>query len=331
MATLKEIAEDVGVSIATVSRILNEDPTLSVKEETRNKVYDSAIKLGYQSENFKPLIRNIAFLYWLTEEEELEDEYFQEMREEIFAQAEKKNIRISIHTIEEGIESVPEDINGFIGVGPFNDRELDFLHEITEHGVFIDTTPDMLHYDSVRPDLYQTTDQAIDYFLENGHEEIGFIGGTYFDRNDQVDLQDSRERRFRYRLEEIGKLNEDYIFTQRGFSFQTGKDLMEKAIKELGDDLPTAFFVASDPIALGCLQILNYKGIKVPDRVSLIGINNNKISRYISPPLTTFDIDRQALVSNAMEMLIERIVHCRTYRKKLFLETKLIVRDSTLS
>ena len=331
MVTLKEIAEDVGVSIATVSRILNEDPTLSVKEETRNKVYDSAIKLGYQSENFKPLIRNIAFLYWLTEEEELEDEYFQEMREEIIAQAKKKNIRISIHTIEEGIESVPEDINGFIGVGPFNDRELDFLHEITEHGVFIDTTPDMLHYDSVRPDLYQTTDQAIDYFLKNGHEAIGFIGGTYFDRNEEIDLQDSRERRFRYRLEEIGKLNEDYIFTKRGFSFKTGKKLMEKAINELGDDLPTAFLVASDPIAIGCLQILNYKGIKVPSRVSLISINNNKISRYISPPLTTFDIDRQALVSNAMEMLIERIVHGRNYRKKLFLETKLIIRDSTLS
>ena len=60
MATLKEIAEDVGVSIATVSRILNEDPTLSVKEETRNKVYDSAIKLGI-SRKILPLIRNIAF------------------------------------------------------------------------------------------------------------------------------------------------------------------------------------------------------------------------------------------------------------------------------
>src|SRR5699024_1977595 len=120
-----------------VSRILNEDPTLSVKEETRNKVYDSAIKLGYQSENFKPLIRNIAFLYWLTEEEELEDEYFQEMREEIFAQAEKKNIRISIHTIEEGIESVREDINGFIGVGQCHERELDLFNEMTENGCFI--------------------------------------------------------------------------------------------------------------------------------------------------------------------------------------------------
>lgn len=331
MVTLKEIANDVGVSIATVSRILNEDPTLSVKEETRNKVYDSAIKLGYQSENFKPLIRNIAFLYWLTEQEELEDEYFQEMRKEIVAQAKKQNIRISIHTIEDGIESVPDDINGFIGVGPFNDSELAVLHEITEHGVFIDTTPDMLHYDSVRPDLYQTTDQALDHFLNNGHQKIGFIGGTYFDRNEKVDLQDSRERRFRYRLSEKGILNEQYIFTQRGFSFQTGKDLMEKAIEELGDDLPTAFFVASDSIAIGCLQILNYKGIAIPARVSLIGINNNRISKYVSPPLTTFGIDRQALVSNAMDMLIDRIVHGRTYRKKLFLETELIIRNSTLS
>src|SRR5699024_8459847 len=160
--------------------------------------------------------------YWITEEEEQEDEYFQEMREEMLAEAEKKNNRITIHTIEEGIESVSEDIKGFIAQGTFNDSELYLLHEITEQGSFIDSSTDMLIYDSVRPVLYQTTVQAIDYFLKNGHEEIGFIGGTYFDRNDQVDLQDSRERRFRYRLEEIGKLNEDYIFTQRGFSFQTG-------------------------------------------------------------------------------------------------------------
>ena len=55
-------------------------------------------------------------MYWLTEEEELEDEYFQEMGRN-FRSSGKKNIRISIHTIEEGIESVPEDINGFIEWG----------------------------------------------------------------------------------------------------------------------------------------------------------------------------------------------------------------------
>lgn len=327
MPTLKQIAEDAQVSIATVSRILNEDPTLSVKEETRSRVYDSALRLGYQSKNFKPIIKNIAFLFWLPDED-LEDEYFNKMKDIVIHEAYKNNVRLSIHTIDEGIESVSEEINGFIGVGAFTNKELHYLHNITENGVFIDTTPDMLHYDSVRPDLYQATDQAIEMLIQKGHTEIGFIGGTFYDRELNLNAMDSREKRFRVKLSEKGLLNESYIFTKRGFSFETGKILMEKAIDKLGDNLPTAFFIAADPIAIGCLQVLNRHGYYIPSRVSVISINDSDISKYVSPPLTTFRIDMNILVTNAMEMLIERIVNGREYRKKIFIETKLIIRKS---
>jgi len=331
MATLRDIANDIGVSITTVSRVLNEDPTLSVKEETRNKVYESAIKLGYRTNQPNPLINDIVFLFWFTEQEELEDVYFQEMKKEISEQTQKNNINISMYTIKDGIESIPENVNGFIAVGAFTDIELEYLHEITDNGVFIDTTPDMLHYDSVRPDLYQATDQAIEYFVKNGHKEIGFIGGSYFDRNEEVELMDNRERRFRNQMSNYGLLNEKYIYTQGDFTFQNGINLMEKVINDLKENLPTAFFIAADPIAIGCLQMLNKKDISVPNRVSIISINNINLSKFVSPPLTTFHIDMKALVSNAIQMLIEQVIDKRTYRKKLFIETDLKIRNSTKS
>ena len=329
MVTLKEIAEDVGVSIATVSRVLNEDPSLSVTEETRTKVYESAQKLGYRTKSIQPLVKNVAFLYWFTEQEELEDVYFQEMRKEIADQSKKHNIHITMYTIEEGIEKVPTNINGFIAVGSFTEDELGYLHNITENGVFLDSTPDASHYDSVRPDLYQVTDQALDFFIENGHKKIGFIGGTFVDRNTDRDLMDMREKRFRKHLTDWGLLDERFIYTKRGFTFNTGVEMMEKAIKDLGEDLPTAFLIAADPIAIGCMQVLNKRGIYVPSRVSIISINDISVSKYVSPPLTTFRIDMEALVSNAMDILVERIIGGRAYRKKLFIESKMVLRKST--
>ncbi|WP_315899349.1 substrate-binding domain-containing protein, partial [Klebsiella sp. Kpp] len=70
---------------------------------------------------------------------------------------------------------------------------------------------------------------------------------------------------------------------------------MKNAIDTLGEELPTAFYIAADPIAVGCLQALNEYGIAIPGRVNLISVNNISIAKYVSPPLTTFHIDLMEL------------------------------------
>ncbi|HJB22826.1 MAG TPA: LacI family DNA-binding transcriptional regulator, partial [Candidatus Jeotgalibaca pullicola] len=329
MATIHDVAKDSGYSIATVSRVLNNDPSLSVTEETRSKIHDSALKVGYQKKVLKPLIKNVAFLYWITEKDELKDVYFRGMRLELEKQALENNIELKMYTMEEGIEKVPTTIRGFIAVGAFTKKELTHLHTITENGVFLDTSPDSIYYDSVRPDLDEMTETAINFFTSKGHKNIGFIGGTFHDRNDDTEKMDFRERQFRFYMNEIGLLKEEYIFVQRGFSFNTGIELMEKAINTLGDQLPSAFFIAADPIAIGCLQVLNEKGILIPNQVSIISINNLNMTKYLSPPLTTFDIDMKEMVKNGIQMLKEQILENRKVRKKLFIEAELIKRKTT--
>lgn len=329
MTTLKEVAENAKVSITTVSRVLNNDPTISVTDDTRKRVVDSAMKLGYLKRKMNPPLQNIAFLYWLTEQTEIEDVYFKEMRNEIRKEATKFNIDITRYSIEQGIKAIPKSIQGFIAVGNFTTEELVYLKSVTENGVFIDTSPDTTRYDSVRPDLYEITDQAIGYFVEQGHEKIGFIGGTSVDRDTDRDFPDLRENEFRAKMQRVDLLEENYIYTKRGFTFLTGVELMEKAIVELGDNMPTAFFVASDAIALGCLQSLNKRGFLVPKRVSIISINDISLAKYVTPPLTTFHINMNALVSNAMQLLTEQILESRIYRKKLFIESDMVIRKST--
>lgn len=67
MATIKDIGEKTGFSISTVSRVLSNDQSLSVPEETREKIFDAAEQLNYRKKTVKSLVKDIAFLYWLTE------------------------------------------------------------------------------------------------------------------------------------------------------------------------------------------------------------------------------------------------------------------------
>ncbi|KYD15147.1 LacI family DNA-binding transcriptional regulator [Caldibacillus debilis] len=329
MATIKDVAAEAGYSIATVSRVLNNDPNLSVTEETRKKIFEAAEKLNYRKKTIRPLVKNIAFLYWITDKEELEDVYFKTMRVELEKLAKANNVELTTYKITDGIDQVPDDIQGFIAVGGFSEKELDRLRKITKCGVFLDTAPDPDHFDSVLPDLKRITTRAIDFFMEKKHTEIGFVGGTYYNPNTGEDEMDIRERTFRTYMQEAGLLKESYIFCNRGFSVENGYHLMKKAIQRLGEDLPTAFFVASDPIAVGCLQALNEHGIAIPGRVSIISVNNISITKYVSPPLTTFHIDVHEICKNAIQFLLEQVLEKRKTVKTLYIGAKLIVRKST--
>ncbi|KQB94182.1 HTH-type transcriptional regulator GanR [Geobacillus sp. PA-3] len=329
MATIRDIAKQSGYSISTVSRVLNNDQSLSVSDETREKIYEVAEKLNYRKKTVRKLVRNIAFLYWLTDKEELEDVYYKTMRIEIEKLAKSFNIELLTYKISDGIDKIPETIEGFIAVGIFSDKELARLRGITTNGVFIDLSPDPNYFDSVRPDLTQITKKAIDFFIEKGHKEIGFIGGTYPNPNTGKDEMDLRERVFRSYMLEKGLLNDKYIFCHRGFSVENGYQLMNTAIQKLGEQLPTAFFVAADPIAVGCLQALNEQRIEIPNRVSIISVNNISVTKYVSPPLTTFHIDIHEICKNALELLLERVQGKRKLVKTLLLGSELIIRKST--
>ncbi|MBM7603869.1 LacI family transcriptional regulator [Metabacillus crassostreae] len=329
MATIKDIAKEAGYSISTVSRVLNNDQSLSVPDETREKIYDVAEKLNYKKNKVRLLVKNIAFLYWLTDKEELEDVYFKTMRLEIEKLAKKFNVELTTYKITDGISIIPDNIEGFIAVGTFSDKELAHLRSLTSNGVFIDSTPDPSHFDSVKPDLAQVVTKTVDLFIEKGHTEIGFIGGTYHNPNNDQDEMDFRERIFRQYMVEKGLLKEEYIFCHRGFSVDNGYYLMKNAVDNLGDQLPTAFFIASDAIAVGCLQALNEMGIAIPNRVSIVSINNISVAKYVSPPLTTYHIDIQELCKNAIELLLEQVLEKRKLVKTLYIGSNLVVRKST--
>ena len=123
MVTIKKIAEEAGFSQATVSRLLKGDSTLSVGEETRKTIINTALSLGYDRSKIKTTIEKIALLFWITNQEELQDLYFHQLRLSIEKYAQENNLDIVTLKYEDGIESLPKQISGFIGVGFFSSEE----------------------------------------------------------------------------------------------------------------------------------------------------------------------------------------------------------------
>lgn len=328
MATIKDIALKVGVSNATVSRVLNYDEGISVNEETRQSIFQAAEELNYKKKVINPKIEDVALLYWPKNQEEFEDIYYKTIRIELEKLAKERNIKLIRYNKADGIKTVSKTSKAFIGIGWFTQEEINYLKKITPHGIFIDTSPDESNYDSVRPNLDSIVTQIVDYFIEKGHKNLGFIGGTDFDIITGKPVMDVREWSFRESAKYYSCLEEKNIFITNQFSVEEGYRLGMKAIEELGENMPTAFCMASDTLSVGALQAFNEKGWDIPKRVAFFSINNISIAQYVSPPLTTYHIDIPLMCDAALDLLTERLLKGRNITKTVYINGKAIFRKS---
>jgi len=330
MATIKDIAEKAGVSIATVSRVLNYDQTLSVTDETRKRIFEIAESLSYKKKSVKKtnIPTKIAIISWYTEEEELEDLYYLSISIGITDRCQQRNIS-AVKYFYSSYEDLQEfgDVRGIIAVGKFSTAQAEKLTKITDNIIFVDCSPDDDRFDSVVVDFERATKSVIDYLLAKGHQSIGYIGGreTYRDQSDNI--LDLREKTFRQYLSDLGQFNESAVYIGN-FTVRDGYRLMKQAIQDHGSNLPTAFFAGNDQIAIGCLQALNEENIHVPEEVNIIGLNDISVSKYVYPSLSTVKVHTELMGETAVDLLVERI-EGRTIPKKVFIATNLVIRDSS--
>lgn len=326
MATIKEIAEIVGVSSAAVSRVLNYDEGISVSDETREAIFSIAEKVGYKKKVIYPKIENVALLYFTDNEDELEDVFYRGVREEIVKQAKKMNIHLSIYDRKDGMGAIPKNLNAFIAVGWLTRKEINKLYRICKKGVFIGTSPDEKLFDAVKPNMDSFVTQMVDYFVRKGHKSIGFIGGS--DRNIDTGKpsMDVREWSFRQSVSYYERLNEDYILISEKFTVDAGYRLGKELLKK--KPMPSALCIASDTLAVGVLQALNEGGIQVPEQVALFSINDVSIAKYLSPPLTTIHIDIPCICETALDLLRNRVLYGGKVTKLVFVNGIPVYRKS---
>ena len=334
MATIKDIAEKAGVSQSTVSRVLNLDETLSVSEDTRSRIFRIAEELHYQKKSRKTAPQpvedshKIVIFEWYTREEELDDLYYYAIRIGLERQAQELGYEI-IRIFSKDDWSLMQEADGIIALGKFSPKTIQDLESYGKPLIFVDSNTLYLGHSCVTTDLEDSVIMVLDHFLEKGHEEIGLLVGQEQTADAIPLLMDPRQRTFQQYLTAKGFYQERFVAVGE-FSTESGYQLMEQLIQGLGNELPTAFFMASDALAVGALRSLQEHQIAVPDRVSIISFNDTSIAKYVYPALSTVTVYTEEMGKQAIQMLWQTFQGTQPsvpYMVKL--ATKLTIRDSS--
>ncbi|WP_261806009.1 LacI family DNA-binding transcriptional regulator [Lapidilactobacillus luobeiensis] len=330
MATILDIANLAGVSKTTVSRVLNYDPTLSVSDKTRKRIFEAVEELDYTKKNKIPMEKGkVVIIQWLKEQDEIEDTYYLSIR----MSAEKRISELGydiVRLYKDSDNEFPKDVIGIISIGECSPTQRRKLIKVTSNVVFVNMSLLSNKYDSVVVDFDQAIADVISFFIKNGHRKIGYIGGIDAGKSvgGRVPSVDPRLRAFKKYLNQAHLYAEKYVF-QDDFDVDSGYRQMKEAIKLFPDDLPTAFFTGNDLLAVGALRALQEQDIKIPEQVSLVGFNDSSVAKYVYPKLSTVKVYTDIMGSSSVDLLIDKIESNRKIAKKIIVATKLKLRGST--
>lgn len=331
MATIREVAKKAGVSITTVSRILNNDDSFNVSKITKEKVLKVIKQLNYERKKNKNRISqsNISVIKCFDEKIENEDPYFVSLKINLENMLKKKVSKVKFFDLEE-IEKLIKynEISNFsltdavIFIGETSKEKLKFFKSLNENIICVDVYDTDNITDYIKFDMRNSVEIVLNYIFKLNHKKIGLLVG----RNKVVkNLVDFREKYFKEIMVKNGLYREEYL--QIGdFSMESGYIMMKEILKL--EDRPTAVFCGNDSIAMGAYKAIRENKLKIPEDISIIGFNDLKLSQYSIPPLTTIKIDTKLIAQETVNSLIELLEGKRYYHKKVFLPIELIERES---
>lgn len=329
--TIRDIAKMAGVSPTVVSFVINNRE--GVNPKTREKVWEIV-----RSTNFKPnlssrrLTMNKSFNIYIViknTSSPFHDFFYFEIAQGLLEKSKEYGYNIVFSDISanpgdsmklpDGI--LKGDADGVVLFEPADASILTSLKELNIPVVLADSHRSNEHFPSVNADYSVAAYQATRYLIANHHRDIAFISSSFVaDFNTQVFTGFSKA------LEEndiLIPLNWICIdVTDEDSAFQAMSRILEN-----GKKLPTAVFCATDMFAISAMRCAKQHGFRVPEDISFIGIDDIVLSHYVEPALTTIRIDKKAMGSIAMDLIIKKI-NGDPIENATVASDNLIIRDS---
>ncbi|HZH59844.1 MAG TPA: LacI family DNA-binding transcriptional regulator [Metabacillus sp.] len=340
MATIKEIAALAKVSSSTVSRVLNNDPTLTVLDTTRDRILKVSKDLGYtalrkrkteKQESNRFTHKKIGIFMSYTNEEivdGVEDPYFTSIRKAIENECMEYGLIPTrmMRTKDIQLAAIANELDGLIVLAGMDLLELNKIRNRVENIVFVNYSLNDQEFDSVLLDFEKATSQAVKHLLKMGYKKIGFIGGEECESitGEKKMLKGPRQETFENLLKDQGVFRKEYVFIGE-YSMKQGYELMKYAL--LLQDVPEAFFVASDSMAIGAIRAVNEANLRIPEDIAIISLNDVEFAKFASPPLTTVKIYTEQMGRLGVQLIMDRL-EGREIPLKVMVPTKLIIRES---
>jgi LacI family transcriptional regulator len=334
MVTLKEIAKAVGVSTATVSRVLNFDQTLSVGAEKRQAIIETAEALNYAT----PRARNranqqglnkVALVHFLRPEQELIDPYYVGLRLGIESRCHALKIETVkvYHTQSAPDPALLQSASGVVAIGHHCDEDVAILRRHSRHIVFADFVPSDDEFDTVTSDLSQAMHKLLNALRARGYKRIGFAGWT--EEGNADPFSEVRCSSYIEWSRQHAQFDPRICATDRAIERNTEQTGYTLAVRLMSQKQPPdAIVTCNDNIAVGAYRAIHDLGLAIPEDVAVASFNDISVAQFLNPPLTTVHLPSEEIGETAIELLLERMTG-REIAKRITLASTIVWRSST--
>ncbi|WP_125772221.1 LacI family DNA-binding transcriptional regulator [Companilactobacillus furfuricola] len=309
--TNKEIAQELGISAAALSLIINHKPGVSSK--TRSEVINKLIEMGYGNlikANSANDVKSIAFVIYKRHGQILDlHPFFLLVMNKIETYARKLGYSVILFTIDERqplVEQIGKlnelQAKGIILVATeMSIAEIKPFMQASVPIVTLDNDFTTFPINSVSIDNAMGTRQAIDYLLEKGISEIGYLRSSVRISSFQ-ERQEGFEKAIRsFNLSIATENIYNVSYTEDG-SYRDVRSLLKQGVS-----MPKSLVCDDDTIAVGAIRAFKEFGLRIPEDIAVIGFNNRPNSKLTEPELTTIDVPKDALAVAAIDTLVKAI------------------------
>ncbi|TCS81302.1 catabolite control protein A [Tepidibacillus fermentans] len=328
--TIYDVAREAGVSMATVSRVVNGNP--NVKPATRKKVLETIERLGYRP---NAVARGLASKKTTTVGvviPDISNPFFAEVVRGIEDIARMYHYNIILSNSDKNVDKelslintlLEKQVDGLLFMGgEVTEEHLNIFKTSTVPIVLAATKDSQNMFPSVDIDHYQAAKDAVEAFIQYGHQRIALITGPLTDPLTGL----ARFEGYKDALREANiPFREDYVRVGN-YRYESGMEAM-KFFLELSDR-PTAVFATSDEMAVGAIHAIQDKGLTVPDDIEVRGFDNIPISSMVRPLLSTVSQPQYDIGAVAMRFLTKHMNEEPITEQNVILEHELINRSST--
>jgi LacI family transcriptional regulator len=331
--TLKDLAQELGLSISTVSRALQNNPAIS--NNTRLRVHNLAKKIGYYPDALAKSLKNKKSFTIGVIVPEISHSFFSSVIDGIEDVTYKDGYAIMVTKSNEDFEReflnseslISNRVAGVIASISQNTKSGKHFHNIINRGiplVLFDRVLEDLDVHKIVGDDFEKVYEMVNHLIDSGYQNIAYLAGP-----SHLNITVNRVNGYKKALIDNNiELTDGLIMNvnlNKDDGFEGAKSLLQQFPKV------DAICCVNDPVALGVYKYLNKVGIKIPDKIGVTGFSNNPSSEIINPTMTTVDQQGYQMGKKAAEILLQKINNesIDSLDKTHIIVGKLIIRDSS--
>ena len=328
MANIEAVAKQAGVSVASVSRVIN---GTAARADTEERVRKAIAELGYQPNSAARALKVRQSEQICLSFDDLANPAYIAMTRGVGRAISSSKYRLILSSAFSSVEEIVKHLEtmgrGFADgliISPIysDDRITKLISELKMPVVLVGTMPEGLNVDNVYVDSSAGIAMAVKHLIETGRSKIGLINGP-------LTTRPGMRRKAAFEKAIIGaglSFDKNSVFQANTFSPEAGYF----ALSEVSDISKfDAFVCANDQLAAGAMKFASENNISIPADIAIIGVDNTDMASLLHPTLTSIDLKAEERGEIAAALMLDRLANPDRAPKQIVVEPKLVIREST--